>query len=198
VFRVATTTGSREALHIGSSSTKSGSVERRARWRGGRAGGSTTRWPRATTGCFSGKLLAVPEVEARVLRRPDRLDPVPLERAEPSGSQHDSGSTEGTHPRGVRRRPVLLRRICGGFTADHQGCTRCRRSVRTTSASRPTTRHTDTRGPTERVRREMLAGVDGRCLQGAARGNANQGGDVGGSTGLTSFGGCRTPWYAVG
>ena len=99
-----------------------------------------------------GRARAVPGAEARVLRGPDRLDPV---RAR-ARRQHRGSTTRTGHAR-RRRSPSRRRRTTAAASSAASPTTRTAwrrstRSARTTSASRPTTR-TPTRRGRSRVKR---------------------------------------------
>ena len=76
LFQVCNDTGVTLCMHIGSSSTNPAASPDAPGGRGRHARVQQldgVAWP---TGCSRGKLIAVPEAEARVLRGPDRLDPL--------------------------------------------------------------------------------------------------------------------------
>ena len=150
VFAVCNDTGVTLCMHIGSSSTDPAAspdapAGRRRHARVQQLDGVARRL------AVLREAHAVPEAEARVLRGPDRLDPV--------------RARAGRHGVGAARRAGSTRRSCipeppstyyygrifGCFTADRHGlANRSTRSARTTSASRPTTRTPTRRGRTRR------------------------------------------------
>ena len=97
-----------------------------------------------------GQAHRVPEAEARVLRGPDRLDPV---RARAGRHGVGASTTAGSTRRSAspsRRRPTTTAASSAASPPTTTACTRSPRSARTTSASRPTTRTPTRRGRTRR------------------------------------------------
>ena len=141
-----------------------------------------------------GQAHRVPEAEARVLRRPDRLDPLRARAGRHGvGAARQLAALEGAHPRAavdLLLRPhlrLLHRRLPRPALA-------APRSARTTSASRPTTRTPTPRGrrrrstprrcsptSTTRSRTRCCAATRSRCSSSTAsdeavssRGNASR------------------------
>ena len=92
----------------------------------------------------------VPEAEARVLRGPDRLDPLRARAGRHGvGPARQLAALEGARSPS-RRRPTTTAASSAASPPTTTACTRCPRSARTTSASRPTTRTPTRRGRTRR------------------------------------------------
>ena len=122
---------------------------------------------------FSGKLIEYPEAEARVLRRPDRLDPVHARAGRHGvGPARQLAALQGAASPS-RPRPTTTAASSGASPPTATGSRRSPRSVRTTSASRPTTRTRTRRGRTPRsTPTKMLAEFDETVAYKVLRGNA--------------------------
>ena len=178
VFQVCNDTGVTLCMHIGSSSTDP-AVSHTTRTRGG---GRHARVQQldgvACRLVVLGQAHQVPEAEARVLRRPDRLDPV----------RRSSGPTPcGTSTRRGRSRRQRIPeppstyyygRIFGCFTADHHGLHSLAEVGEDNICFETDYPHTDTTWPNSKEYIEkMLADFDDEVCYKVLRGERDQ--DVG-------------------